>query len=64
MTTLAYAEIESSRMSRANSFLSAVMQLSSGMGVAVGAITLRLIAHAGATPPRCRSCRIFIWRSC
>jgi hypothetical protein len=45
LTTLAFSEIESSRMSRANSFLSAVMQLSSGMGVAVGAITLRLIAH-------------------
>jgi EmrB/QacA subfamily drug resistance transporter len=46
MTTLAFSEIESSAMSRANSFLSAVMQLSSGMGIAVGAITLRLIAHA------------------
>jgi EmrB/QacA subfamily drug resistance transporter len=46
MTSLAYVDVESSRMSRANSFLSAVMQLSSGMGVAVGAITLRLIAHA------------------
>jgi hypothetical protein len=33
-------------MSRANSFLSAVMQLSSGMGVAVGAIVLRFIARA------------------
>jgi hypothetical protein len=33
-------------MSRANGFLSAVMQLSMGVGVAVGAITLRLIAHA------------------
>ena len=41
-------------MSRANGFLSAVMQLSMGMGVAVGAITLRLVAHAhghsGALP--------------
>jgi EmrB/QacA subfamily drug resistance transporter len=46
MTTLAYAEIPSCRMSRANGFLSAVMQLSMGMGIAVGAITLRLIAHA------------------
>ncbi|MFZ1085848.1 MAG: MFS transporter, partial [Terracidiphilus sp.] len=46
LTTLAFSEIDSSRMSKANSFLSAVMQLSSGMGVAVGAITLRLIAHA------------------
>jgi EmrB/QacA subfamily drug resistance transporter len=54
MTTLAYTEIPPSRMSRANGFLSAVMQLSMGMGVAVGAITLRLVAHArghsAATP--------------
>jgi MFS family permease len=46
MTTLAYSEIEFSGMSRANGFLSTVMQLSSGLGVAVGAITLRLVAHA------------------
>jgi hypothetical protein len=46
MTTLAYAEVPAARMSRANGFLSAVMQLSMGMGVAVGAITLRLVAHA------------------
>ena len=45
MTTLAYTEIAPEKMSRANGFLSAVMQLSVGMGVAVGAITLRLIAH-------------------
>jgi EmrB/QacA subfamily drug resistance transporter len=46
MTTLAYTEIPAARMSRANGFLSAVMQLSMGIGVAVGAITLRLVAHA------------------
>ena len=46
MTTLAYVEIPPERMSRANGFLSAIMQLSMGMGVAVGAITLRLVAHA------------------
>jgi EmrB/QacA subfamily drug resistance transporter len=54
ITTLAYAEIPPERMSRANGFLSAVMQLSMGIGVAVGAITLRLVAHArghsAATP--------------
>ena len=54
LTTLAFSDITPARMSRANGFLSAVMQLSSGMGVAVGAITLRLVAHAGghsaATP--------------
>ena len=32
-------------MSQANGFLSAVSQLSMGMGVAVGAISLRLAAH-------------------
>jgi EmrB/QacA subfamily drug resistance transporter len=46
MTTLAYSEIPATRMSRANGFLSAVMQLSMGLGIAVGAITLRLVAHA------------------
>jgi EmrB/QacA subfamily drug resistance transporter len=46
MTTLAYTEIAPEKMSRANGFLSAVMQLSLGMGVAVGAVTLRVIAHA------------------
>ena len=46
MTTLAYTEIPSDKMSRANGFLSAVMQLSLGLGVAVGAIVLRLVAHA------------------
>ena len=54
MTSLAYAEIPPEKMSRANGFLSAVMQLSMGMGIAVGAITLRLVAHArghsGAVP--------------
>jgi predicted MFS family arabinose efflux permease len=45
MTTLAYTEIAPERMSIANGFLSAVMQLSLGMGVAAGAITLRIIAH-------------------
>jgi EmrB/QacA subfamily drug resistance transporter len=46
MTTLAYTEITPEKMSRANGFLSAVIQLSLGMGVAVGAVTLRVIAHA------------------
>ena len=46
LTTLAYLEIPPEKMSRANGFLSAVMQLSLGMGVAIGAITLRLVAHA------------------
>lgn len=63
MTTLAYTEIPSERMSRANGFLSAVMQLSMGMGVAVGAITLRLVAHArghSATLPQLRDFHLAI----
>jgi EmrB/QacA subfamily drug resistance transporter len=57
MTTLAYAEIAPNKMSRANGFLSAVMQLSMGMGVAIGAITLRMVAQLrghSATKPDLR----------
>src|SRR5665213_55153 len=46
MTTLAYTEIAPEKMSRANGFLSAVIQLSLGMGVAVGAVILRIVAHS------------------
>jgi Na+/melibiose symporter-like transporter len=63
MTTLAYTEIPPARMSRANGFLSAVMQLSMGMGVAVGAITLRLVAQAhghSAALPQLRDFRLAI----
>ncbi len=63
MTTLAYTEIPSNRMSRANGFLSAVMQLSMGIGVAVGAITLRLVAHAhghSAASPQLRDFHLAI----
>jgi EmrB/QacA subfamily drug resistance transporter len=63
LTTLAFAEVEPRRMSRANGFLSAVMQLSSGMGVAVGAITLRLVAHAhghSAAVPQLRDFHVAI----
>lgn len=52
--TLAYVEIPPERMSRANGFLSAIMQLSLGLGVAVGALTLRTVAtlsgHSPSTP--------------
>jgi MFS family permease len=51
LTTLAYTEIPSERMSRANGFLSAVMQLSLGLGVAVGALTLRASAHLHGHDP-------------
>jgi EmrB/QacA subfamily drug resistance transporter len=54
MTTLAYTEIEPGKMARANGFLSAVIQLSLGMGVAVGAVILRVITrvhgHSSAFP--------------
>ena len=63
MTTLAYAEIPPARMSRANGFLSAVMQLSMGMGVAIGAVTLRLVAHArghSAAAPQLRDFHLAI----
>ena len=63
MTTLAYAEISPERMSRANGFLSAVMQLSMGMGVAIGAVTLRLVAHArghSASAPQLRDFHLAI----
>ena len=54
LTTLAYTEIPPERMSRANGFLSAVIQLSMGMGVAVGALAIRTVAtvrgHSAAQP--------------
>lgn len=46
MTTLAYVEIPPAKLGRANGFLSAIQQLCSGMGIALGAITLRLVARA------------------
>jgi EmrB/QacA subfamily drug resistance transporter len=61
MTTLAYTEIPPERMSRANGFLSAVMQLSMGMGVAVGAITLRLVAHTHGHSAAVPQLRDFHW---
>ena len=45
MMTLAYSEIPPGRMGRANGFLSAINQLSMGVGIAVGTITLRLVAR-------------------
>ncbi len=64
MTTLAYTEIPPNKMSRANGFLSAVMQLSMGMGVAVGAVSLRFVAHAyghSAAVPQLRDFHIAIF---
>jgi EmrB/QacA subfamily drug resistance transporter len=63
MTTLAYTEIPPAKMSRANGFFSAVMQLSSGTGVAVGAVALRLVSHVSghvAAAPQLRDFHIVI----
>jgi hypothetical protein len=43
--TLSYADIPEARLSRANGFLSAVVQLGMGLGVPVGAISLRMMAR-------------------
>jgi MFS family permease len=52
--TLAFADIGKPDMSSATSFFSMITQMSMGMGVAVGAIALRLAGfldgHASATP--------------
>jgi EmrB/QacA subfamily drug resistance transporter len=61
LTTLAYTEIPSERMSRANGFLSAIMQLSVGMGVAVGAITLRMVAQTAGHSASMPMLRDFRW---
>jgi EmrB/QacA subfamily drug resistance transporter len=54
LTTLAFSDIPSSHMSAATTFSSMVTQMTGGMGVAVGAIALRLAAlfrgEAGTTP--------------
>ena len=63
MTTLAYTEIAPEKMSRANGFLSAVTQLSLGMGVAVGAVSLRIVTQAhghSSTFPGIRDFRVAI----
>ena len=54
LSTLAFADVPKSQLSSATSFFSMVMQMTMGMGVALGAIALRLGAlldrHRGATP--------------
>ncbi len=44
LTTLAFADIPAEKMTRANTFLSTVTQMSMGMGVGVGAVVLHLSA--------------------
>lgn len=41
ITTLAFADIPSEKMTNANSFYSTIQQMSSGMGIAIGAVALR-----------------------
>ncbi len=55
--TLSYAEIPEERLSRANGFLSAVVQLGMGLGVPVAAISLRMVArlHVSWSDPGGRS---------
>ena len=63
MTTLAYTEISPEKMSRANGFFSAVMQLSNGTGVAIGAVTLRLVSSLfgdSAAAPQLRDFHVVI----
>jgi hypothetical protein len=51
LTTLAFADIPTEKMTRANTFLSAVQQMSMGMGVGVGAVVLHgaALLHGRAT---------------
>jgi len=54
LSTLAFADVPKSQLGSATSFFSMVMQMTMGMGVALGAIALRLAAlldgHRGAAP--------------
>lgn len=57
--TLSYAEVPETRLSRANGFLSAVVQLGMGLGVPVGAISLRLMARVHGEPLQAPTIRDF-----
>ena len=59
--TLAYAEIPPQRMSRANGFYSTVVQLGLGLGIPIGAISLRLLAHLHRDPLANPALRDFHW---
>ena len=41
IATLAFSDVPSEKMTNANSFLSTIQQMSSGMGIAIGAVSLR-----------------------
>lgn len=61
INTLAYSEIPRSQMNRANSFLSTIQQLSTGLGVPLGAISVRLVARAHGDPIANPALRDFHW---
>lgn len=61
INTLAYSEIPTERMNRANSFLSTIQQLSTGLGVPLGAISVRLVARAHGDPIALPALRDFHW---
>jgi EmrB/QacA subfamily drug resistance transporter len=50
LSTLAFADLQKTRMSSANTLFSMLQQIATGLGIALGAIALRLagIAHGGA----------------
>jgi len=50
LSTLAFADLQKTRMSGANTLFSMLQQMATGLGIALGAIALRLagIAHAGS----------------
>ncbi len=50
ISTLAFVDVPQSEMSSANSFFTVMTQMSMGMGVAVGAMTLRLAAWLRGAP--------------
>jgi Na+/melibiose symporter-like transporter len=50
ISTLAFVDVPQSQMSSANSFFTVMTQMSMGMGVAVGAVTLRLAAWLRGGP--------------
>lgn len=61
ITTLAYTEVSPSNMARANSLLSALMQLSVGLGVSCGAVLLRLVIHLHSHSPAAPTLGDFRW---
>jgi len=61
ISTLAFVDVPRSEMSSANSFFTVMTQMSMGMGVAVGAVTLRLAAWLRGGPASAPTIRDFHW---